>query len=541
VGTGPARGRRRGQAGPPGWLTAAGVAVGVGFAAPLGYLVVRSAADAGTVLDLWWSTRTLGPLARSLLVATAAAAAASLLGTALAWVATRTDVPGGRLWRVLLPLPLVVPSYIGAFALIAAFAPGGLLAGPLDALGVRRLPAAGGFWGAFVVLTLFSYPYVYLPVAARLRQLPPSLEESARLLGHRPARAFRTVVLPQIRDAIRAGTMLVFLYSVSDFGAVQLMRYDTLTRTIYATRLYDPSLSLALSLLLGMLAVGVVAAERAATRRPRPAQAPLGSPGLVVPLRRWRAPAVAFVAARVGLALAAPVGVLVFWAGRGLLRGSARAGALVTDLGSLVGPAVNTATLSVAAAVCAVVAVLPVAYLSARRSRVGGAANALVVGGFALPGLVIALALVFWTLQAPRTVGDLLYQTRSLLVAAYVVHFGAQALRAAQVAVGSLPPRVGDAARTLGAGRLRRLWAVELPLMAPGLLAGGGLVLLSAAKELPATLLLAPAGLQTLATKVWSATEDAFLADASVAALALVVLSGLLTWLLVIRQAEALE
>ncbi|HWH33582.1 MAG TPA: ABC transporter permease subunit, partial [Egibacteraceae bacterium] len=199
------------------------------------------------------------------------------------------------------------------------------------------------------------------------------------------------------------------------------------------------------------------------------------------------------------------------------------------------------ATVSMAAALAAVLVVLPLAYLTVRRGGwAAGVANAVVTGGFALPGLVVALALVSWSVPAASPLAPL-YQTHTLLVTAYVVHFGAQALRTAQVSLGAMPPRVEDAARMLGAGRLRRLVRVELPLMAPGLLAGAGLVLLSAMKELPATLLLAPPGFQTLATTVWTATEDAFLAEASLAAILLVLLSAGLTWVLVLRQSDAID
>src|SRR6185503_19665396 len=99
------------------------------------------------------------------------------------------------------------------------------------------------YTGAFTVLTLLTYPYVYLPVAARLRQLPAAMEESARLLGRGPLAVFATVVLPEARAAIAAGGLLVFLYVLSDFGAVQLLRYDTLTRAIYANRLIDPAVA----------------------------------------------------------------------------------------------------------------------------------------------------------------------------------------------------------------------------------------------------------------------------------------------------------
>ena len=516
-------------------LKAVSLGIAAVFAAPLAYLLLRAAADPGDVVSIWNSADTWGPLLRTLTLAGSVAVAAAVLGTGLAWLTARTDLPGRAAWRLVLPLPLVIPSFIGAFSLIAAFAPGGLLQEALAPFGVTSLPQVRGFWGAFAVLALLTYPYVYLPTAARLRQLPQSLEESARLLGRSPWASFRTTVLPQTRSAILAGTLLVFLYCVSEFGVVQLMRYDTLTRSIYASRIYAQPIALSLSLLLGLLAVTVAAAERVGAGISASSQgARVGKP-LEITLGRWRPAALAATGLTTLLALVAPLSVLAFWAVRGLAGGRSSAGALAADLGGLAGPAANTALVSVTAAVLAVAVLLPIAYLSVRqRGRVADTANAVVVGGFALPGLVIALALVQWTLGAGPL--DVLYQTRTLLVVAYVVHFGAQALRAGQVAVASIPSRVEDAARMLGAGRWKRLTTVELPLMTPGLLAGAGLVLLSAMKELPATLLLAPPGFQTLATKVWTATEDAFLAQASLAAILLVALSAVLTWLLVLRQ-----
>ena len=521
---------------PPGLLV---VALGVGavFAAPLVYLVVRSAGEGGDVLTLLGSSTTREPLRRTLTMSAAVAAAAAALGTSLAWLVTRTDLPLRRLWRVLLPLPLVIPSFVGAASLLAAFARGGLLDEIARPLGIDRLPRPYGFWGAFLVLTLLTYPYVYLPVAARLAALPASLEESARLLGRRPSAVFVSVVLPQAAGAVWAGGLLVFLYAVSDFGAVQLLRYDTLTRVIYAHRL-DPPVALPLSLALGVLAVAVAAGERLVSRRRLPTEAARARPPLRAPLGRWKAPATVFVVGAVVLSLLAPLAVLGWWAVRGVadLGGAT---ALAGDVGALLRPAVNTSVVSLVTAVVAVAVVLPVAYLTTwHRSRVADLPNAMVVGGFALPGLVIALALVFWSLQLPRWTG--LYQSLPLLVAAYVMHFGAQSLRAAQVAVGGVPRRLDDAARMLGAGRARRFATVELPLMLPGLLAGAGLVLLSTMKELPATLLLAPTGFDTIAVKIWGAAEEGFLAEAGVASLLLVAVSGVLTWALVIRRGEGM-
>ena len=520
---------------PPLSLRAVAVLVAIAFVSPFGYLVVRNLQDAGGFLDAVTDARTVGPLLRTLLLAGTVSTATAVIGTGAAWLVTRTDLPGRRVWRVLLPLPLVIPSFIGAFAYVATFATGGIVQELLAPVVDVRLPEVRGFPAAFVVLTLLTFPYVYLPVAARLQQLPPSQEEAARLLGRRPRQVFTSIVLPQVRPAILAGALLVLLYNVSEFGAVQLLRYDTLTRAVYTTRTLDPTTSFALSLELGVLALVLVMLERLTVHGPARIATQRSMRGLRVPLGRWRAAATVAVGGLVTVSLLAPLGVLVYWSIRGLVNDVTRASALSANLGDLVGPAIATARVSVEAAVLAVVVALPVSLLSVRyRDRTAGVATALVTAGFALPGLAIALAMVFWTVGTP------IYQTELLLVLAYVVHFGAQSLRAGDVAVASVPARLDEAARTLGASRWRRLRTVDLPLMAPGLLAGGGLVLLSVMKELPATLLLAPTGFRTLATTAWDAMNDAFVADASIASLALVLLSGILTWTLVIRRSDAL-
>jgi len=516
---------------------AVGVATGLLFAGPLVYLAIETLGGDEALAELYTSSRTVRPLANTLRLALATAATAAVTGTALAWLTTRTDVPLRRLWAGLVPLPLVFPSFVGALALVAAVAPGGLLASPLEAVGVEATRPEG-FWGAWLVLTLFTTPFVLLPVAARLSSLPPSLEESARLLGRRPVAVFRTVVLPQISGSIWAGSLLVFLYAVSDFGVVVLLRYDTLTRAIYTNRVLDRTQSVALSLLLAVVALAVVAGERVLAHRRREVPGTATDRPLRVPLGRWRWPALAGVVAWVALALAAPLASLGLWAWRGL-RGAGSGLAQGEEVGDLGVPALNTIGIGVVTALVAVAVVLPVAYLSARhRAPAGDAVHGLVAVGFALPGLVVALAVVSWAIELPPSLD--LYQSFPVLVAAYVVHLGAQSLRATEVAVASVPTRLEESARLLGAGRVRRFATVELPLMLPGLAAGGGLVLLSTMKELPITLLLSPLGFETLATRVWEDAEAAFLAEAGLASLVLVALSGVLTWLLVVRRAERL-
>lgn len=508
------------------------------FALPLAFLVLQGLQLGEPVWSALTDPANLAPTLRSLALGAGVAVGTAVLGTACAWVVTRTDVPAPRVWAVLLALPLVLPSYIGAFTIQAALAPGGLTD---EVIGVS-LPAVEGYWAAATILTLLTYPYVFLLVAARLRQLPSNLEESARLLGHSPTSIFRRVVLPQVSPAILAGSLLVFLYAVSDFGLPQLLRYDTLTRVIFGNLLDRPT-STALALQLGVLALLTAALERGAAGRLRagvgrgPSR---GRVGLRWQLGRRRPLAVLGLAGVVVAALVGPMTVLVYWAGRGLLASTERAGSVLAEPAQLLAPVLGSASAGLLAAGVATVVGLPIAFLTARhRGRSAEVASGLVVTGFALPGLIIALSLSFFVLRGPGLVAGL-YQTLPLLVIAYVIHFGAQSLRASQVAVAALPTDVVDAARTLGAGPLRRLVRVELPMMAPSVLAGGGLVLLSTLKELPATLLLSPAGFRALATEVWAATNDAFWAEASVLALILVALSGILTWLLVLRRADAL-
>jgi iron(III) transport system permease protein len=524
---------------PPVSLTAGALVVGALFTLPLGYLAWEFAQGDTDVAESLRAARTTEAAQRTLVLGVLVAATTAALGTALAWFTTRTDLPLRRMWQVLVPLPLVFPSFVGAIALINAVAPGGLLDSLLSPLGVGTIPRIQGLFGSWFVLTLFTYPLVQLPVAARLRVLPPSLEESARLLGRGSWATFRTVVLPQTRTAISSGSLLVFLYVLSDFGVVQLMRYDTLTRVIYENRLFRPGVAQAAALIVGVLALAVVLAERQIQRRAA-VEVRRGRAPHQVSLGRWRWPAAVALAVVMLNALVGPLLSLGYWVWRALRHDADAWGTLGGWVDGLTTPAVNTAAVGLVTAGLAVLLVLPVAYLTARhRTMAGRVSDALVTGGFALPGIAIALALVFWTLRVDVVAP--LYQTMVILVLAYIIHFGAQAMRAAQVSVGGLARSLDDAGRLLGAGRLRRLVTIDLPLMRGGLVAGAGLVLLSVMKELPATLLLAPIGFRTLATEIWSAQEFNSFARMGVASIMLVAVSGLLTWVLVVRRADALD
>jgi iron(III) transport system permease protein len=308
---------------------------------------------------------------------------------------------------------------------------------------------------------------------------------------------------------------------------------------VYATRLLDRAQSFAAATLLLILAIFAVSIERGI----RGTNVATATPGLrrarPMALGRWRIPALVSVLVVLFVALIAPLTSLAQWAWRDLDGEGSPFVALGNELSGLRDPIWSTTWLGVTAAIVAIMIVLPVGILSGRyRSRLSPAATAAVLGGFAVPGLVIALSLAFWAINVPQF--DRFYQTTPLLITGYVVHFGAQALRSTEVAVATVPHRLRESARLLGASPLRRALTVDLPMMRPGLVAGAGLVLLSTVKELPATLLLAPIGLETLTTRIWGSFEGGFLADTGSASIVLVAVSGLLTWLLVLRRGDRL-
>ena len=454
------------------------------------------------------------------------------IGVPFAVLAVRTDLPLRRLVLVLGALPLVVPSYVGALALLGALGPRGLLAQALEPVGVYRLPEVDGLLGSTIVLVLFTYPYVLLLTASALRRVDPALEQAARGMGRGPLDTFLRVTLPQIRSAVIAGALLAALYAMSDFGVVSLLRCTTLTREAFIrfNAIYDPAGASAVGLVLALLALLVVAAEQWTLRGSNAAAQRRVRARDVVPTelgRGARVAALAFVAAVTLLALVLPLAILVWWAIT-LVSGAD----LATQIADAVPATLNAVVLSGAAAIVCVLLALPVAALVARvPGRLARWVESLSYVGYALPGIVVGLGLIFFALRS----APFLYQTAALIVIAYTVRLLPQAISGARSGWERVDPRFEQAARGMGRSGLDVLTRVTLPLAAPGILAGAALVFLTAIKELPATLLLRPNGFETPATLIWQKTSVAQYASAAVPALILIAVSAVPVYLLLIR------
>lgn len=474
---------------------------------PLVYLVVR-ATERGWEGIRTTLTRpgTLELVRSSLELAAAVTAACLVIGTGLAWLLTRTDVPLRRFWQVAVALPLALPSYVAAYGWVG------------------YLPDLAGFRGSFLVLTTISYPFVLLPVMAALRRSDPALEDAARTLGHGSWSVFRHVTLPQVRPAAVGGGLLVGLYVLSDFGAVAVMRHDVLTRAIFNSyrASFDRTPAAVLGCVLALLAIAIVVME--SRFRPAASAARSGAGAKrshrVTPLGPWRWAAWLAPAGVLALALVMPAAGLRRW----FDQGSSRA-----DGAELLGTVGNTLQVAALGALAVVVLAFPVALLAVRHPGwLSRTANQAAYAGHALPGVVVGLSMVFFGVRFAPSV----YQELPLLVLGYVVLYLSFGLGALQASIAQIPPALDDVARTLGRSRWGVWWSVTIRLAAPGIGAAATLVFLTIMKELPATLFLRPTGFETLATQLWAELASFSRAAAAPYAAAIVLIAALPTALL---------
>ena len=509
---------------PIGLLLLAGAICALG-AAPVVYLLAQAMASAEAMPALL-SARIAGLAGASLGLAAVVAAGALLIAVPLAWLTALTDIPFPRALTALAVAPLAVPCYVGASAMIASTSAGGALHETSRLLFGAAPPVVRGFWAGALVLILFIYPLALLPIRAAMLRIDRAQIEAARSLGRGRLRTGVTVGFSQIAPALGAGALLVGLYALSEFGAVSLLRCRTFTSVIYIQyQTFNRAGAAVSALALVTLIVTILALYELLPRRRGSAQR--AARPLRVALGRWRWPA---TLAPLGVAAISVGGVIVSLA-QWLLQSPAEA------IGSLPWRAVGASlAIGAGAAVAAIVAAGPIAILAARhRTRIVGAIERMSFVGFGLPGIVIALGLGALSLHHATP----FYQTWALVILAMVILFLPQAVGAIRSPLEQAPGRLEEAARSLGRSRAGAFFSITIPIARPGLVAGGLLVFISAAKELPATLLLAPAGSRTLATEVWRSTYEAMYAHAAVPALLLIALSAATVWLVTPRQEEA--
>ncbi len=452
---------------------------------------------------LLWNTLRLVVVSTSLCFA---------IGVAAAWCVERTTIPARRLWTVVMVLPLGIPDFVVGFGWVS-----------ID-------HGLHGYWAAMMIMTLSLYPLVFLPAVAGLAGVDPALEEVARSLGMGPWKVFFKVTLRQMLPAVLGGCLLVTLGLLAEYGAFEILQYQTFTVAIFTEfKLgFDTAAACALSLVLVALGVAALVGELALVGRGRLARIGAGARRNApkVALGAFTAPVLLGLLALGVLALGVPVGALAYW--------SIRGGSTTLPSASILTAASHTAELSAGAAALSTMLAIPVTIAAMRhRNRVSTTIERLALLPQALPGLVVALGLVSFSVRYALP----LYQSALELIVAYAILFLPLAVVGVRAALALAPPRLEEVGRSLGRRPAMVRLTVTLPLIAPGLGVAFLLVFISSCTELTATLLLRPTGINTLATQFWVYTSDFSYGAAAPYAALIVAISAIPAYLLSRRMA----
>ena len=469
------------------------------------------------------------------------------VGVATAWLPTMHDFPGRRFFDWALVLPLAVPAYVMAYVYTDFLQ----FVGPVQSLlrdtfgweyGDYSFPDVRTLPGAMLMFVFVLYPYVYLLARTAFLERAGGMLEAARTLGIGPWRAFFSVSLPLARPAIATGVALALMETLADYGTVAYFAVNTFTTGIYRAwfSLGDRIASAQLAAMLLGFVLLLVALERLTRGRARYHNTSLRRRS---PAARLRGPAalLATLACLTPLLLGflVPAGLLLRMA---LGEGDAQFGERFVVL------ARNSFTLAGLTALLAVGLAVLLAY-SARLSRHGltRGFNRVVGLGYAVPGTVIAVGVLIpvtrldnwlagqWQTWFGSNPGLLLTGGIAALVYAYLARFLSVALQTVEASLAKITPNMDDAARSLGLGQAATLRRVHVPILRGSLFTAGLLVFVDVMKELPATLVMRPFNFDTLATQAYTLASDERLAEASTAALAIVVV-GLLPLIALSRQ-----
>jgi iron(III) transport system permease protein len=493
----------------PKTLLAMSAVVVIALALPLIFLLIEaSGAGTSNVWHLIWRTLSATLLWNTVRLTVVVTFLCAVIGTLAAYCIERTDLPLRHMWAVLVVIPFAIPDFVVSF-------------------GWSSLSTwVSGYRGAVLVMTLAVYPLVYLPVAASLRGADPGQEEIARSLGATRLSTFFRITLGQARRAILGGCLLVALVILAEYGAFEILGYQTFTTEIFSefSQGFDTASACALSLVLVALSLVVMVGESSIRGVGHVSRSGPGVQRVVTrrSLGWMKAPVLVGFVVLVGAALGVPVGSSIYWMFEG--------GAHAIGGESLVSAALYTAGYSAAAALVATLMALPVALLVVRRpTRLHLLLTRTTFLVLAMPGLVVALALSYFSEQYANGFG---YQTAPLLIVAYALMFFPLALVGVRASVAQAPVALEEVAGSLGVKRRHVLLRVTLPLVAPGLGAAFCLVFLSAVTELTATLILIPTGVQTLATQFWSYQQNLSYGQAAPFALLIIAIAALPAYLL---------
>ena len=436
----------------------------------------------------------------------------TMIAVPLAFAIARLDVPGKLLMTGLAVLPLVLPSFVGAYALVLLLGRSGVVTQTLNAWGIP-FGSIYGTPGIVAVYTLTLYPYVLLPTLAGLNAVDVSVEEAAQNLGSSPARTFRTVTLPIIIPSVLSGALLVFIETIENFGVPAVLAEDKPILAVEAYKLFigetatNPSAAAVLGVLLIMLTAMVLIIQRRYLARHRFATGARAVSPLIKIGAGWRTLATAYCWAVVLLALVPffAIVVLSFMEFRGpVLHARFSLGNYAELFAVAGGPLSNTLMFATLAACGAALIGVPIGWVLVR-SRTGWTSLLDIVSTmpFAVAGTVLAIGLViaFNSGWLVLTGGWL------IMLLAYTVRKLPFTVRSSSAILHQIDPSLEEASISLGVSPLRTLIGLIVPLMLGGIVAGMVLTWVTVASELSSTVVLYSGPWRTLTIIMFQALE----------------------------------
>ena len=477
---------------------------------PLLYLIIRASEKSGSqIIALLTREKTLEVLGMTLSLLVIVVVVNILLGTAIAAGLHYVKIPYPRLFLVATILPLAIPSYVFTYTWKALF------------------PSIQGLWAASFILALSTMPYMILTVFTAFQKIDLAIIEVGRSLGLSKVAIFFRIILPQVRRSISAGALLSGLYVLSDFGAVSLLNVETLTVSIQNLfkSSYDRGAASIIGILLFLAAAVFISFQTRLKGRDFETR---GKEAFQNPIRRIDRSALSLFTLSVlsGYIFCAVITPLYVLISRFLANPSA------VEISDLASAAASTVSVAALGAIIAFALSLPLAFLiSQGKGKFTTFSERSILISHALPGVVVGLALVSF---GSRLGG--LYQSVYLLAFAYAVLFLAKSVASTSSSLALVSPQLKEVAATLGKSRSKIATEVVFPIALPSMSLGILLVFLTAMKELPATLMLRPTGMDTLATQIWSAASISRFNEAAPYALILVVIAAIPTFILTLPR-----
>jgi len=458
-------------------------------------------------------------------------AGALVLGSIMAFCISRFRIAGNRFVSLLAILALVSPPFIGAYSWIVLFGAGGVVRGWLREIGIS-MPPIYGLGGILIVFSLKFYPFVYLMVSGALSNVNRSLEEAAEGLGLTPLQRTFKISFPMVFPALSAGGLLALIQSIADFGTPRLLGrgYNVLATEAYA--LYSAevgsnmSMATTISVVLIMVSMVFVLLQRFVSRRNVYHGNMINKP-TKIRLKGWRNVLAHVVVYVIGICGAMPVIISAIYSVRktsgpvfqdGLgLQSYER---ILFNLGDVVR---NSLTFSFSAVLLIVIAGTVIGVLVARRTTLN---TAMLDGAFmipyVMPGIVIGIAFI----AAFNTGPVVLTGTAAIIVLSIFIRRLPYTVRTTSSALRQISPSLEEAAISLGYSPFQSFLRITVPLIVPGIIAGGMLSFVTAINELSSSLVLYVGSTITMPVRIYLLILDGDFGTAAAMSTILLGLSG---------------